>query len=71
MPTMSRFQAAFCRSRPWRALSGNAVLPWSLQEFEPRGDVSWNAGSENFRFYDASFTMYPCSQNPPACNGQS
>jgi 16S rRNA A1518/A1519 N6-dimethyltransferase RsmA/KsgA/DIM1 with predicted DNA glycosylase/AP lyase activity len=39
MPTMSRFQAAFCRSRPWRALSGNAVLPWSLQEFEPHGDV--------------------------------
>jgi ubiquinone/menaquinone biosynthesis C-methylase UbiE len=39
MPTMSRFQAAFCRSRPWRALSGNAVLSWSLQEFEPPGDV--------------------------------
>jgi hypothetical protein len=39
MPTMSRFQAAFCRSRPWRTLSGNAVLPWSLQEFEPHGDI--------------------------------
>lgn len=39
MPTMSRVQAAFCRSRPWRALSGNAMLPWSLQEFEPHGDV--------------------------------
>jgi hypothetical protein len=37
----------------------------------PSAGVSWNAGSENFRFYDASFTMYPCSQNPPACNGQS
>ena len=39
MPTMSRFQVAFCRSRPWRALSGNAVLSWSLQGFEPHGDV--------------------------------
>ncbi|MDQ1402483.1 MAG: hypothetical protein QOG03_799 [Actinomycetota bacterium] len=39
MPKMSRFQAAFCRSRPWRALAGNGVLPWSLQGFEPHGDV--------------------------------
>lgn len=39
MPTMSRVQAAFCRSRPWQALAGNAVLPWSLQGFEPHGDV--------------------------------
>jgi ubiquinone/menaquinone biosynthesis C-methylase UbiE len=39
MPTMSRFQAGFCRSRPWRALSGNSVLPWSLQGFEPHGAV--------------------------------
>jgi len=39
MPTMSRLQAAFCRSRPWRALAGNVVLSWSLQEFEPHGGV--------------------------------
>jgi ubiquinone/menaquinone biosynthesis C-methylase UbiE len=39
MPTMSRVQAAFCRSQPWRAFAGNAVLPWSLQGFEPHGDV--------------------------------
>jgi ubiquinone/menaquinone biosynthesis C-methylase UbiE len=39
MPHMSRFQAAFCRSRPWRTISGHAVLPWSLQGFEPHGDV--------------------------------
>src|SRR4051812_37550276 len=39
MPTMSRVQSMFCRSRPWQALAGNAVLPWSLQGFEPHGDV--------------------------------
>lgn len=39
MPAMSRVQAAFCRSSPWRAIAGKAVLPWSLQGFEPRGDV--------------------------------
>jgi ubiquinone/menaquinone biosynthesis C-methylase UbiE len=36
---MSRIEAAFCRSRPWRAFTGNAVLPWSLQGFEPNGDI--------------------------------
>ena len=39
MPTMSKFEAAFCRSRPWRAFAGGVVLPWSLQGFEPHGDV--------------------------------
>jgi ubiquinone/menaquinone biosynthesis C-methylase UbiE len=39
MPTMSRFEAAFCRSRPWKTFAGNVVLPWSLQGFDPRGEV--------------------------------
>jgi ubiquinone/menaquinone biosynthesis C-methylase UbiE len=39
MPAMSAFQSAFCRSRPWRAFAGKGVLPWSLQGFEPHGDV--------------------------------
>src|SRR5947207_11171444 len=39
MPAISRVHAALCRSRPWRAFAGNAVLPWSLQGFEPHGDV--------------------------------
>jgi SAM-dependent methyltransferase len=39
MPAMSRFQAAFCRSQPWRTVAGKGVLPWSLQGFEPHGDV--------------------------------
>ena len=39
MPTMSRAEAAFCRGRPWRAFAGHAVLSWSLQGFEPHGDV--------------------------------
>jgi ubiquinone/menaquinone biosynthesis C-methylase UbiE len=36
---MSRVQAAFCRSGPWQAFARHAVLPWSLQGFEPHGDV--------------------------------
>jgi SAM-dependent methyltransferase len=36
---MSRLQTAFCRSRPWRVVAGRGVLPWSLQGFEPHGDV--------------------------------
>jgi len=39
MPNMSRLQSAFCRSRPWRGVSRNGVLPWVLQGLEPRGDV--------------------------------
>ena len=39
MPAMSRVQAALCRSGPWRVLAGNTVLPWSLQGYEPHGDV--------------------------------
>jgi ubiquinone/menaquinone biosynthesis C-methylase UbiE len=39
MPVMSRVQATFCRSAPWRAVSGRMALPWSLQGFEPHGDV--------------------------------
>ena len=39
MPVMSRIEAAFCRSRPWRAFTGSEVLPWSLQGFEPHGDI--------------------------------
>lgn len=39
MPTMSRFEAAFCRSRPWRAFARRLVLPWSLQGPRPEGHV--------------------------------
>ena len=39
MPTMSRFEAAFCRSRPWKAFAGNVVLPWSRRGFDPHGHV--------------------------------
>jgi ubiquinone/menaquinone biosynthesis C-methylase UbiE len=60
MPTMSRIESAVCRSRPWRAFTGKAVLPWSLQGFEPRGDIlEIGAGSgamaaELLRRYDQS-----------------
>ncbi|MEY2565866.1 MAG: hypothetical protein QOE35_395 [Actinomycetota bacterium] len=39
MPSMSRFQSAFCRSAPWRTVARRVVLPWALHGFEPRGDV--------------------------------
>ena len=47
MPTMSRFQSAFCRSAPWRAFARRVVLPWALQGFRPRGDtLEIGAGSD-------------------------
>ena len=39
MPTMSRFQAAFCRSPVWRGFARRVVLPWALHGFRPGGDV--------------------------------
>ncbi len=39
MPTMSRFEAAFCRSAPWRFVARRIVLPWALQGTHPAGDV--------------------------------
>jgi ubiquinone/menaquinone biosynthesis C-methylase UbiE len=39
MPTMSRFEAAFCRSAPWRSVARRVVLPWALQGAHPVGDV--------------------------------
>lgn len=39
MPTMSRFEAAFCRSTPWRFFTRRVVLPWALQGIDPGGRV--------------------------------
>jgi ubiquinone/menaquinone biosynthesis C-methylase UbiE len=39
MPTMSRFEAGFCRSGPWRGFARRVVLPWALQGHEPSGRV--------------------------------
>lgn len=39
MPVMSRFEAAWCRSAPWRALARRVVLPWALQGRRPVGHV--------------------------------
>ncbi len=39
MPVMSRFEAAWCRSAPWRALARRVVLPWALQGRRPSGHV--------------------------------
>src|SRR5438270_6809564 len=39
MPAMSRFEAAFCRSAPWRLFARRLVLPWALQGIRPRGRV--------------------------------
>lgn len=39
MPSMSRMEAAFCRSAPWRAFARRVLLPWALQGFRPDGEV--------------------------------
>src|SRR3954471_13222711 len=39
MPAMSTFEAAFCRSAPWRLFARRLVLPWALQRIRPRGRV--------------------------------
>lgn len=39
MPTMSPFEATFCRSAPWRAFARRVVLPWALQGVQPQGHV--------------------------------
>ena len=39
MPTMSRFEATFCRSGLWRGFARRVVLPWALQGYEPNGEV--------------------------------
>jgi ubiquinone/menaquinone biosynthesis C-methylase UbiE len=39
MPTMSRVEAAWCRSAPWRFFARRLVLPWALQGSELSGHV--------------------------------
>lgn len=39
MPVMSRVEAAFCRSAPWRAFTGRVVVPWVLRGEELAGEV--------------------------------
>jgi ubiquinone/menaquinone biosynthesis C-methylase UbiE len=39
VPAMSPFEAAFCRSAPWRLLARRVVLPWALQGVRPTGRV--------------------------------
>src|SRR5438309_7431291 len=39
MPAMSPFEAAFCRSAPWRLFARRLVLPWALQGVRPHGRV--------------------------------
>jgi ubiquinone/menaquinone biosynthesis C-methylase UbiE len=39
MPAMTPFEAAVCRSAPWRFVARRIVLPWALQGFTPTGRV--------------------------------
>lgn len=39
MPSMSRFEAALCRSPAWGVLTSRVVLPWALQGMPVTGDV--------------------------------
>lgn len=39
MPVMSKVEAAFCRSAPWRAFTGRIVVPWVLRGEDLAGEV--------------------------------
>lgn len=39
MPVMSRVEAVFCRSAPWRAFTARVVMPWVLHGQDLTGDV--------------------------------
>jgi ubiquinone/menaquinone biosynthesis C-methylase UbiE len=39
MPSMSRFESAFCRGAGWRAFASRVVLPWAMQGEPLDGDV--------------------------------
>jgi SAM-dependent methyltransferase len=39
MPVMSKVEQVWCRSLPWRALTGRVVLPWALQGAQLQGEV--------------------------------
>jgi ubiquinone/menaquinone biosynthesis C-methylase UbiE len=39
MPAMSKVESAWCRSAPWRFVTGRVILPWALQGRIPTGDV--------------------------------
>lgn len=39
MPTMSLFEAGFCRSARWPLVARRILLPWALQGIDPVGDV--------------------------------
>lgn len=39
MPVMSKVEAAFCRSAPWRGFTARVVLPWVLRGQDLTGDV--------------------------------
>jgi ubiquinone/menaquinone biosynthesis C-methylase UbiE len=39
MPAMSPVEVFLCRNPLWRAVAGKVVLPWSLQGYEPVGEV--------------------------------
>ena len=61
---MSRFEAAWCRSAPWRMLAQKAVLPWALQGFAPTGNVLEIGGGSGamaeqllLRFRDIRLTL--------------
>ena len=58
MPTMSRFQSAFCRSAPWRSFARRVVLPWALQGFRPQGDVL-EIGAGSGAMAAELLTLYP------------
>ena len=58
MPTMSRVEAAFCRSAPWGLFTRRVVLPRALAGIRPSGEVL-EVGAGSGAMADALLAAYP------------
>ena len=58
MPAMTPFEAAFCRSAPWRLFARRLVLPWALQGAAPTGRVL-EIGAGSGAMAGELLAMYP------------
>jgi ubiquinone/menaquinone biosynthesis C-methylase UbiE len=58
MPTMSRVEAAFCRTSPWRLFTRRVVLSWALAGARPFGEVL-EIGAGSGAMADALLAAYP------------
>lgn len=52
MTTMSKVEAAFCRSAPWRSFARRVALPWALQDATLGTDVLEIGGGSGAMAYE-------------------